>query len=123
MANLTSNTASLQEILAKVNALPEAGGGGGPSGGGTATVTITSDDTVTVYVILYSDGEEWKARYPDYGIVNVNIAVEIGTVVFVHYYGIFEPIRSTTGAVELGYDNEEYAVLKVNGEGALSLHK
>ena len=123
MANLTSNTASLQEILAKVNALPEAGGGGGPSGGGTATVTITSDDTVTVNAILYRDGEEWKARYPDYGAVNVNIAVEIGTVVFVYYYGMIGVFHHTTGAVELGYYDDEYAVLKVNGEGTLSLHK
>lgn len=45
MSNLTTNTASLQEILDAVNALPEAGGGGS-SGGSvkTCTVTITYEE-------------------------------------------------------------------------------
>ena len=39
--SLTSNNTELQNILAAVNALPEAGSGGGSSGGGVETCTVT----------------------------------------------------------------------------------
>ena len=41
MANFTDNTTQLQNLLAKVNALPEAGSGGGSVE--TCTVTISMD--------------------------------------------------------------------------------
>ncbi|MBE5800050.1 MAG: hypothetical protein E7321_08900 [Clostridiales bacterium] len=48
--SITTNNTSLQEILAKVNALPEAGGGGS-SGGGVETCTVTF-----VYEEVYGSG-------------------------------------------------------------------
>lgn len=47
---LTDNTATMQAILAAVNALPEAGGGGGGRSIETCTITITH-----TYAQLYFD--------------------------------------------------------------------
>ena len=117
MANLTSNTASLQEILAKVNALPEAGGGG-TGGGGTAAVTIAWDG-VDVNCIVSRNGAEWDARRIS-NEVSIDRAVDVGTTVFLHY-SIQGPETqfTTTGAVEVEYGDEEYAVLKVDGDGSV----
>ena len=54
MSQLTTNTSSLQAILATVNALPEAGSGGG-SGGGTCTVEILAVGPVPSMNLYYMD--------------------------------------------------------------------
>lgn len=51
MSKLEQNTTSLDEVLAMVNALPDAGGGGG---GGTCTVTV-DDGSRWVTRIIYQD--------------------------------------------------------------------
>lgn len=51
MSQLEQNTTSLDEVLAMVNALPDAGGGGG---GGTCTVTVV-DGRMQVTRIIYQD--------------------------------------------------------------------
>lgn len=60
MAKIEDNTATMQAILAAVNALPEAGGGGGGGSIETCTITITNTyTTLYVYSIMattFADG-------------------------------------------------------------------
>lgn len=62
MSQLNSNTAALQEILATVNALPEAGGGSGGAEIETCTLTINCYPDYAAYVSVYGamvyDGEK-----------------------------------------------------------------
>ena len=59
MSQLNSNTAALQEILATVNALPEAGGGSGGAEIETCTIVFADNDAGalgTAYVTVLQDG-------------------------------------------------------------------
>lgn len=54
MSNLNNNTAQLEDLLAKVNALPDAGSGG--SSGGTVTVLVSGKPEPEA-CIYYIDGD------------------------------------------------------------------
>lgn len=56
MSNLNNNTTQLEALLAKVNALPDAGSGGGGSSGGTVTVLVSGIPEPDTY-IYYLDGD------------------------------------------------------------------
>ena len=58
--SLSGNTEKINELLSKINALPEAGSGGGSSGGAsveTCTVVINSTSPITnVVAMVLADG-------------------------------------------------------------------
>ena len=65
MSQLTNNTAALQEILATVNALPEAGGGSGGAEIETCTVTTTGVGiSLPVSFTTYENGTFSPAPLP-----------------------------------------------------------
>ena len=56
--SLSGNTEKINELISKINALPEAGSGGG-SGGGveTCTVTVSSKNAISrLYATVYTGG-------------------------------------------------------------------
>ena len=75
MSQLNSNTAALQEILATVNALPEAGGGGGTEIE-TCTVTVNCEGTINLYAYMAVEAGKLVAK----GTINYSAALSTRTL-------------------------------------------
>ncbi len=114
--SLNSNTTGLEEILASVNALPEAGSGGGGSIE-TCTVAITFTGALSTNSLRYTNG---------------NMIVTTGTLTkgSKKYTGTFEVAKGTllytvfsgSGAVVTG-EIEKITTLTyaINGDGTITI--
>lgn len=63
MANFTNNTTQLQNLLAKVNALPNAGGGGGDSTTPETHTIVVVNNTMASFEFIYIVFENGKYVY------------------------------------------------------------
>lgn len=105
MANFTNNTTQLQNLLAKVNALPEAGSGGGASGG--------SVDTCTVTIIT-----ELKAMS---GVIPNGIIPIIDDAGELNYINI-DDVDSSTDRIDAANSVTTYTIENVSNPSFLSLN-
>lgn len=67
MSVLENNSTKMAEILAAVNALPNAGGGGGGGSVETCTVTVNASNDAFAFYTTYIDGV-----FGDQGIINAS---------------------------------------------------
>ena len=107
MANFTNNTTQLQNLLEKVNALPEAGSGGGSSGGGDAgmcTVEFLANAPAPSSTVHYlnSEGEECLLDITSQmWMMGFTITVPAKTpIYFDNHIGM---VDITGGVVRIGY--------------------
>ena len=121
MANLTSNTASLQEILAKVNALPEAGGGGSSGGGNTGASTVIMTVEFDNFHIIFNDGTGWAHDY-SMAIFGEEYTIANGSVIVISAYSEGDVYADVTGGVNTLTLEPTYAFV-VNGPGSLHLYE
>lgn len=84
MSQLTQNTTDLDALIAKANALPDAGSGGGSGGGAveTCTVEITADNgkILNYMAITYTDGN-YETVYEMTSGVDTNAPFVLSNVV------------------------------------------
>lgn len=87
MSQLEQNTTSLDEVLAMVNALPDAGGGGAPSLE-TCSFTFYSENPVQRAIqIYYLDGSMNHAYAGVSAFGNATLTVLKNSILVVHGYG------------------------------------
>lgn len=119
--SLSGNTEKINELLSKINALPEAGSGGG-SGGGveTCTVTVTavseSPQDLTVYV-TYVDADSGTSfvetlTAPMLDATTKTISVAKNSLIIMDMGGLF----LTTGA-SLSIDNMQIVRSVLDAQG------
>ena len=101
MSQLTTNTATIDELITMANNLPDAGSGGG-SGGSVETCTVTVNgggNPLQAFYTTYENGIYGNGyRYLDGEMANVMCY----TVICIEYYNTSaRPTVQTSGDVEL----------------------
>ena len=119
--SLSGNTAKINELLSKINALPEAGSGGG-SGGGveTCTVTVTSAKyAMPPEGTVYYTGENFTTQQADYGATlygnPLNFTVPKGTLIV---FSIWSADTTTTNAEKI-FQETGFTVFHISGDATI----
>jgi hypothetical protein len=126
MSNLNNNTVQLEALLAKVNALPEAGGGGGSGGGSAETCTVTLnvfDDNGSGGYLYYTDGNgELIASHIDaFGTYNDSITMQKGLLVLAGIASSqFQRYLTMSGDIHLLEQEGWTVIFNVQSDGSIS---
>lgn len=114
--SLTSNNTELQNILATINALPEAGG---PSGGAIETCTVTLRCTAPSQSVAYSVDGTGNYQATDFPIAmrdDILITVQKNTILFLSEWS---STCSSTGDLSQIYYGGAKSAYWVTGDGML----
>lgn len=103
--SLSGNTEKINELLSKINALPEAGSGGG-SGGGVETCTLIMDskynDALACYpacFTVYEDGEVKPKYFFDWKLKDMTLTVVCGSpIVLANINNLYNYVTGGTNA-------------------------